>query len=648
MAEMAPCSIRAFNPPPSERYLFEFFNTSLPTEDFIVWWNIRLASTSHQVDFIVLSPTRGLLIVEAKGYPLSWIVEGDTKSVCLKNPSEQSLEWRKHPLEQAEVYKNSLLNLLKTEKILCHTSGPRQGQLLFPIGRSVVMTLAKKKELKQINKHGICVHDIFADKSILFRDDIEEWKQLPTDERIQRFSSLFDSRVEWLPLHPLTNDQIQTIRGILCPTTQIARVPAKPESWNLGPSIEPMPRGATVLQSLDTKQEQAANHIGSGHRILAGVAGSGKTLILLARAKLLSESNPGARILVTCFNRALAADLRSKLSQYPNVEALHFHGWARKRVLLPFYTGDKEKDKEREVEIADLLQLHQEMFLEDRYDAILIDEAHIMSGEWLKSLVSFLRDPESGNLLIACDRSQMLRQRSRFTWAAIGVQARGRTKLFHHNYRNTGSILKTAWGVYSHRMGDMSESTANDEAFPPVIPSAVRRDGPKPKLLISDDPIETLLDILGHLLKSGVSPSDIAIIYRWNVSRSVQKVKQLIECRFGSGIVYWINESGQTKDQFGPKKKGIRLITYQSSPGLSFQHVIAVHLLLFDSDIFSPKGDGKAEAACKELYVGMTRPHYSLTLLAENNTRMATFFQKNAREFGIDVVKENSSSNSIA
>jgi len=33
-----------------------------------------------------------------------------------------------------------------------------------------------------------------------------------------------------------------------------------------------------------------------------GVAGSGKTVILIARAKLISRLNPSARVLVLCFN----------------------------------------------------------------------------------------------------------------------------------------------------------------------------------------------------------------------------------------------------------------------------------------------------------------------------------------------------------
>ena len=49
-------------------------------------------------------------------------------------------------------------------------------------------------------------------------------------------------------------------------------------------------------------REAIARNIGDGHRLVLGVAGSGKTVILLSRAKLICRLNPAARVLVLCFN----------------------------------------------------------------------------------------------------------------------------------------------------------------------------------------------------------------------------------------------------------------------------------------------------------------------------------------------------------
>ena len=50
-----------------------------------------------------------------------------------------------------------------------------------------------------------------------------------------------------------------------------------------------------ALVVLDRKQENNARKIGEGHRIIYGVAGSGKTVLLIARAKWLHDRDPGQR-----------------------------------------------------------------------------------------------------------------------------------------------------------------------------------------------------------------------------------------------------------------------------------------------------------------------------------------------------------------
>ena len=64
-----------------------------------------------------------------------------------------------------------------------------------------------------------------------------------------------------------------------------------------------------VLQVLDAIQEEHAQALGDGHRIIYGVAGSGKTVLLVARAKRLAQAGH-KRVLVTCYNYMLADQLR--------------------------------------------------------------------------------------------------------------------------------------------------------------------------------------------------------------------------------------------------------------------------------------------------------------------------------------------------
>jgi hypothetical protein len=74
----------------------------------------------------------------------------------------------------------------------------------------------------------------------------------------------------------------------------------------------------TDLAVLDLRQERNARALGDGHRIVYGVAGSGKTVLLIARAKLLAE-DPEKRILVLCYNRLPAQRLAVALAGHRHV-----------------------------------------------------------------------------------------------------------------------------------------------------------------------------------------------------------------------------------------------------------------------------------------------------------------------------------------
>lgn len=70
---------------------------------------------------------------------------------------------------------------------------------------------------------------------------------------------------------------------------------------------------------------------GAGHRVIHGVAGSGKTLILHHRCIELANNIENTKpILVICYNITLAKKLKAQLEQHSlrlPVEVIHFHAW---------------------------------------------------------------------------------------------------------------------------------------------------------------------------------------------------------------------------------------------------------------------------------------------------------------------------------
>lgn len=56
-----------------------------------------------------------------------------------------------------------------------------------------------------------------------------------------------------------------------------------------------------------------AKQLGDKNRLIRGVAGSGKTLILASRAKMLSKENPDWKILILCYNISLANSIQQMI-----------------------------------------------------------------------------------------------------------------------------------------------------------------------------------------------------------------------------------------------------------------------------------------------------------------------------------------------
>lgn len=311
--------------------------------------------------------------------------------------------------------------------------------------------------------------------AVTYRDERLNWPALSSGELITRLKGMFKTDFAF---PPLTRDQVRTIKGLLHPVTIVREVPAVASSFPSKAS-EPLPAHPTRLLSLDLEQERLARTMHSGHRLISGVAGSGKTLILLALAKALANSLERRHILLLCFNITLASYLRSLLHsdtrnpQYAEyIEVLHFHSWAKffwKRLPSPksFKTEESYNQHLGEKVLAHL----QKLPAEKRWDAVLVDEAHTFDQSWFSCCVSALKDTEDGDLMIVSDRNQGLYKRPEFSWKSVGVKAQGRSKKLAQNYRNTQEILSAAWDVLKPSIEKA------DSAFLAVKPSAALRHG---------------------------------------------------------------------------------------------------------------------------------------------------------------------------
>ncbi|MEI6381969.1 MAG: NERD domain-containing protein [Cyanobacteriota bacterium ELA615] len=613
-----------------EKNLFKILRDGLP-DDYYLWYEPIVENRFP--DFTVLSPTFGLLILEVKGWSCNYIKQANSNTFKIQKQESDAIENHDSPLRQCKGYLDVIHNKMKQYQILCQQDGEFEGKLAFPIGYGVIMSNITKN---QAEKSGI--YDILPNPQVAYKDEFLAWDSIEERILIKRLQEMFSIRFSFPALN---DDQISTIKGILHPETAIKEIPAAQKSISIQMTLK---LDSPVIVTLDAKQENLAKNIGNGHRIFFGVAGSGKTLLLISRAKLLSAIND-QKILIVCYNIILACHLRSLLAKYQQIEVFHFHAWA-KTILGRLPKPGLVPDEEYDLYMGELLLKK----LKDcsyylKYDSICVDEAHTFEPIWFQCCVEALKDPDDGNLIIVSDGSQKLYKRRNFTWSSVNIKARGRTfsQKFNldKNYRNTKEILSFAWNVIKNCNKEQINETEEDPvaAFPIIEPTGALRNGEQPTLHITFNQTESILKQVEYLRNSGYQSEDIAILYRKSIADNKSTIDELcnqLHIR-GLGGGYWISKDRESKVNYNLKQTGVRIVTVLSSLGLEFRAVLILWLEQFYNDCLS-KDFEIATQARRELYVGMTRAQETLHLFTSKNS---SFLQELIQSQAITVKSED-------
>jgi hypothetical protein len=367
-----------------------------------------------------------------------------------------------------------------------------------------------------------------------------------------------------------------------------------------------------VLHLLDATQGAVARAIGSGHRVVRGVAGSGKTIILRERARLLSRLFPEHQILVTCFNSSLAAALHRQLPSsnvtVRTVDAL-LRESCRASPTGPAYKLEGDQDENAAAALA-VLDAKPEL---RRFDHVLVDEAQDLGVVALRFTAALLK-PGSDSLLVVADIAQSLYGR-RFTWKEAGINAVGRSQVLRQNYRNTQEVLTYAYRFLTgHDPEDDAGADLNDEQVI-VPPDAALRRGAPPLLLGAHDPageVTAIAKQCRELLDGGAKPGDIAVLYGnrraagYDWPAGIRRA-----CRDLEVPVQWATDPKDKRKALADSR-WVLLSTIHSAKGLEYPHVILTGFL----DDSEPEN---LDERRRLLYVGMTRATERLYLTASGH-----------------------------
>ena len=359
-----------------------------------------------------------------------------------------------------------------------------------------------------------------------------------------------------------------------------------------------------ILRTLDRKQEQLARSLGPGYRLIRGVAGSGKTLVLTCRARHMAGHFPKWRILLVCFNKALSLALERHVAEHTNVR-VHTLDALALRVLN---TTGRGPDDERRPEFAqrrrDAKEAVADIDESKLFDMVLVDEAQDLDEMGLDLAWAMLK-PGRGHFVMALDGAQMIYRR-RMSWNPPNLTARGRTTILDLNYRNTRQILdlgeQLLVGIDAHD----SESSNPDDLDILVKPERAERMGLPPSCLACSSlrgEAEAICRRVEELLAKGAEPDQVAVLLGTEELR--YDVTRLVPNAFDT-------KAGRNRDRIFDVRGKVRVATLGLLKGLEFRHVIvggANHIR-----VHSTSPETLAEGQRRLLYVGVTRATETLTI----------------------------------
>ncbi len=636
MAELIPDRLPA-RVTSSERRLYRAL-ARLPA-DCLVYFEPVVAN--RYPDFIVIAPSLGVLTIELKGWRAEDIVGADSQSVLLREPSRvggvDTVTRRTHPVRQARDYMFRLMNRCREHRYarsLLQTRGLHQGTFCFPFSHVAILSNITVDELKEHPAGNLT--EVFPSQRVLPRKALLLLEKAGPEEILAHLAACFDPT--W-SFQSLTEAQVKALRAIIHP--EIVLTPVLPgfSAQNETATAADVPTTAE-LKVLDLQQERHARQIGGGHRLVFGVAGSGKTVLLIARARLLAMGAQGEaekkRVLVLCYNVVLAAYLRVALADCaPCVSVFHFDGWASRQGIVRDVSAGEDDER-----LGNRLLTALQAGRGDAqvYGSVLIDEAQDFEPVWFRCVLAAMQGPVDGDLLIVGDGNQGLYRQHKVSWKELGIQAQGRTVSarfeLDRNYRNSQEIIAVAhpFAGRPRPNDEPSVDPADDGVGTPLVnlQKCRRSTGIAPMFVDATDRLEECRrawKLVRDLLRgrwaerevSPLAPAEIGILYARLGKKAVHA--PLLR-RFVAGLAklaptVWLSDPDHRAARTQIGRAAIKVQTIHSAKGLQYRAVV----LLWAGDLPARLPEPEATAAERRLfYVGLTRAEDYLAICHSNLT----------------------------
>lgn len=350
-----------------------------------------------EADFVIVHPRYGIMVVEVKGGHLQY--------------DSASQRWDRvgatHPVK--DPFLQAAKNLRSIEESIKQRCFGGYTQLPFSRARCVVFP--------HCDYHGTVPPG--ADESTLI--GASDLKVLG-----QKIENLFNLQ-PFVPMTELSSIVLDGITRGLTSTFQLV-----PALWS---EIEDQEKR---LFRFTEDQLNILKVLRSHTRAaIQGVAGSGKTVLAIAKAR--SFADEGKRVLFLCFNEMLAEWLRFQLpnAYHDSVTIRNYHKLCREWVKVAGMPWPNAVDEATffASEAPRLLECAIDLLPERLFDAVVVDEGQDFMPAWWDTVELINRRPTEGPLYIFFDPDQQIFQNSSTSMPDLGTPF-----MLPVNCRNTGQI----------------------------------------------------------------------------------------------------------------------------------------------------------------------------------------------------------------
>lgn len=309
------------------------------------------------------------------------------------------------------------------------------------------------------------------------------------------------------------------------------------------------------------------------HRVeVRGGAGSGKTWLAVEQARRLAGK--GQRVALLCYSRGLAAYLERRVDGLPARERPAYVGtfhYLGTRWGAPPGPDDDPDYFERRLPQA-MTALAAARPAEERFDAVVVDEAQDFADSWWVPLLAALRDEESGGVYVFADEGQrVFARQGRPPLSLVPV-------VLDENLRNTRQIAQVFGGLAPMQM----RYRGGDGAPVRFVPCA------------TEDALGAADDEAVRLLDEGWAPEHIALLTTGH-RHPEQTARQA-----GGQERYWD--------------------TFWAGEDLFYGHVLGFKGLERPALVLAVNGFRDAERAREMLYVGLSRARDLLVVCGDPET----------------------------